>query len=392
MAKQFDPRRVLKQVSNSMLQQFFTRHGVLKDLAWEDLAETHIEPLFEAWQQMPEGQRVAVQLILQDVNELADDRGLRVLAEEVQNGAPERVDEWSVLESQRDKAMWVYLNLPEAFAEAAMFARADALAAGRYWVKRNSLPKQKPVADEGCRAALAQALSEYYWPTQLRGQHCLVEHYQRANGTDYFFAYLDDYPDRHLVFNESGEMVPRSDRYAFDNVFAYSPQDGTLELYAHGGGEVTTALQGLFCRTVLDTEIDPDDAAKAVYQLDQLKARSVRLPTDPADRIAEVRIRSLRLEVVGSPRRRITLDADPRGERGDIHQMIERYLNSERLPLSALRVIHVRIGLTFMAEDGVRPKTLTFNVSLNSCDLKSKTDDMRAVGERCLKLWEVTHD
>ena len=392
MAKQFDPRKVLKQVSNSMLQQFFTRHGVMEDLAWEDLTETQVEPLFEAWQRMPERQRVEVQIILQDVNELADDRGLRVLAEEVQNSAPGRVDEWSALESQRDKAMWVYLNLPEAFAEAAMFARADALAAGRYWVKRNSLPKQKTVADEGCRIALAQALSEYYWPTQLRGQHCLVEHYQRANGTDYFFAYLDDYPDRHLVFDESGEMVPRSDRYAFDNVFAYSPEDGTLEIYARGGEKVTTPLQSLFCRTVLDTEIDPDDAAKAAYQLDHLKERSVRLPTDPGDRVAEVRVRSLRLEVVGSPRRRITLDADPRGERGDIHQMIERYLNSERLPLSALRVIHVRISLTFMVEDGARPKMLTFNVSQNSCDLKSKTDDMRAIGERCLKLWEVTHD
>jgi len=143
---------------------------------------------------------------------------------------------------------------------------------------------------------------------------------------------------------------------------------------------------------VLDTEVDPDDDAKTVYQLDHLKERSVRLPTDPGDRIAEVRVRSLRLEVVGSPRRRITLDADPRGERGDIYQMIARYLNSERLPLTALRVIHVRIGLTFMAEDGARPKTLTFNVGQNSCDLKSKTDDMRAIGERCLKLWGVTHD
>ena len=392
MAKQFDPRKVLKQVSNNMLQQLFTRHGVVQELPWDRLTETQIEPLFEVWQQLPERQRVEVQLVLQDVNELASDRGLRVLAEEICKAAPDRVDEWSALESQRDKAMWVYLNLPEAFAEAALFARADALAAGRYWVKRNNLPKQKVVANEGCRAALAQALSEYYWPTQLRGQHCLVEHYPRANGTEYFFAYLDDYPDRHLIFDESGEMVPRSDRYAFDNVFAYSPQDGTLEIFAFGGGKITSALQSIFCRTVLDTEIDPDDAEKAVYQLDQLKTRSVRLPTNPADRIAEVRVGSLRLEVVGSPRRRITLDADPRGERGDIYQMIERYLNSERLPLSALRVIHARINLTFMAEEDVRPKTLPFNVGQNSCDLKSKPEDMRSIGERCLKLWEVTHD
>jgi len=389
MAKQFDPRKVLRDVSNGLLQRFFERRGVLQDVPWDEMSETQIEPAFTAWQDMPERDRLAVQVILQDVNELADERGLNVLVEEVHRRAPKRTSELAALDGRHDKAMWVYLNLPKAFDEAAMFARADALAAGRYWVRRNSLPQKALVADEGLRTSLAAALTDFYWPAQMRGQHCSVEHYRRANGTDYFFAYLDDYPDSHIIFDDAGQMQRRSDRYAFTNVFAYCPVDGAMELFAKGGKKVIAPLQSLFCKAVLDVDVDPADPAEAAYQLDHLKNRNVPLPTEPGDRVAEVQVRSFRLEVVGSPRRRITLDADPQGHRGDIYQMIERYLNSEALPLAKLRVTHVKLCLTFMHEGPGRARTLTFNVGLNSCDLKSKTDDMRAIGERCLKLWGI---
>ena len=392
MAKQFDPRKVLRDVSNGLLRDLFARRGVLKDIPWDKMAETQVAPVFEGWQKMPEPDRLEVQVILQDVNELAGERGMNVLIEEVHRWAPDRVGELAALVGRHDKAMWVYLNLPDAFDEAAMFARADALAAGRYWVKRNSLPKKDIVADEKLRGALANALTEYYWPAQMRGQHCSVEHYQRANGTEYFFAYLDDYPDSHIVFDDAGQMQKRSDRYAFSNVFAYCPTAGALELFAKGGKKVITPLQMLFCKAVLDEDVEPADPAESAYQLDHLTNRGVPLPTDPADRVAEVQVRSLRLEIVGSPRRRITLDADPRGHRGDIHQMIERYLNGEDLPLSKLRVVHAKFCLTFMHEGKGRAKTLAFSVGRNSCNLKSKTDEMRAIGERCLKLWGIVND
>jgi hypothetical protein len=392
MARHFDPRKVLQEVSNPLLREFFARRGKLRDVPWEGLGETDVEPVFAAWQRMPEAEQVEVQLVLQDVNELAGERGLNVLVEEVQRRAPDRLDEMAALAGRHDKAMWVYLNVPQAFDEAALFARADALAAGRYWVKRNSLPRLAVTVDEARRESLAAALTAYYWPAQMRGRHCHVEHYPRANGTEYFFAYLDDYPDSHVVFDDAGRFEKRADRYAFTNVFAYSPQDGALELYAEGGRKVIDPLQVLFCKAVLDLDVEPTDPAKSAFNLDHWKDRGVALPTDPVDQIAQVQVRSLRFEIEGAPRRRITLDADPQSFSGDIYQMIDGYLNAKNLPLSRLRVIHVRFHLTFMHEGEGRAKGLTFNVGLHSCDLKSKPDEMRAIGERCLKLWKVAND
>jgi len=392
MAKHFDPRKVLKEVSNPLLQEFFARRGKLQDVPWEGLDETDVEPVFEAWQQIPEAEQVEVQLVLQDVNELADERGLNVLVEEVRRRAPDQADDLAALEGRHDRAMWTYLHVPLAFDEAALFARADALAAGRYWAKRNSLPKQKIKVNKAVRQSLAGALSDFYWPTQMRGRHCHVEHYRRANGTEYFFAYLDDYPDSHLVFDDAGRFEKRADRYAFTNVFAYGPQDGALELYAEGGKKVIDPLQTLFCKAVLDLDVGPADPARPAFHLDHMKDRGVPLPTDPDDQITQVQVRSLRFEVIGSPRRRITLDADPQSFNGDIYQMVDRYLNAENLPLAKLRVIHARIHLAFAHDGPGRVPSLTFNVGLHSSNLKSKPDAMRVIGERCLRLWRVAHD
>lgn len=394
MAKQFDPRKVLRHVSNKLLQQFFTKRQQLPDLDWAALTETDVQPVFDAWQGLPEPQRREVQVILQDVNDLSDDRGLRVLAEEVSSRCPGRMAEFVAAEGRADKAMWVYLNVPAAFAEAARFAWADAASVGRYWHKRNGLTRsEKPMAvTPGLCDSLSRALTEFFSEAEGRGHWCHVEHYRRANGNEYFFAYLDDYPDTKVVFGDAGEFRRQRERGAFDTVFVHCPADGTLETYAHGGRKVREPLEELFADTVLGAALGPEGPGTAAYGLDRLLDPGVPLPTDAADGITEVRVRRLRLEVAGSPGRRVMLEAGPKDARDAVYQMLERYLNRKPLPSSALRVTGATFTLTFASEDGARPKTLTFEVNHpSSCDLKSKSDELRAVGERCLKQWGMSN-
>lgn len=393
MAKQFDPRKVLRQISNPLLKQFFDRRGELGDVQWDELTETKIEPVFEAWQQMPEQQRKEVQVTLQDIVELADERGISAIAEEIRLRCPGREAEFQSWEGRADRAMWVYLNAPAAFEEAALFARADALAAGRFWVKRNGLPRQALNLANGTVGKLQGALTGFYWPTQMRGCHCRVEHYTRANGVEYFFAYLDDYPDNHLVFDDDGQVEKRSDRYAFENVFVFTPEDGALELFARGGRKVNAALQEAFCQSVLGVDAGDTDPLKPAYQLDHLLDENFLLRTDPADRVADARIVRLRLEPKAAPLSYIELKADPKGHASEIFQMLAHYCDAQNVAPARMRVRQATFRLKFMHDGVGRPKTLTFSVSCpDSCDLKSKTDDMRAVGERCLKLWEITRD
>ena len=291
--------------------------------------------------------------------------------------------------------MWVYLNVLEAFDEAAMFARADALAAGRYWNRRNSLPKKTITVDQGMRDRLSHALTSFYGPAQMRGRLCQVVHYPRSSGADYFFAYLDDYPDKRLVFDGDGdEPTVHLDRYAFENVFVYSGDDGSMELYAQGGKKVWEPLQAAFCQAVLDVEIDPADPLRPSFQLDHLLTPDFPLPTDPRDGAEEARITRLRLAPRGSGGY-IEIKVDPKGHRNDIYRKIERWLKAENIPAESTQVKQATFNVKFQHDlrGRGRQPVLTFDVSApNTSNLKSKPDEQRAVGERCLKLWKVVVD
>ncbi|MFN9131425.1 MAG: hypothetical protein ACK5XO_01950, partial [Phycisphaerales bacterium] len=301
MAKPFDPRKVLKQIANSLLREFFTRRGELADVPWDQLSEHRIEPVFDAWQSLPEHQKLSVQVILRDISELSDHRGMAVLAEEILWRKPEVADQFKAQASKQDKAMWVYLNIPEAFSEAALFARADALAAGRHWKRRNSLPKEAIVVTDTMLQALGEALTSYYGPVQMRGRCCKVVHYRRQGGAEYFFAYLDDYPDKHIVFDgESDQPIIRSDRYAFENVFVYNADDGSLEVFAQGGKKVWEPLQCAFCKAVLGRSVAPADPLRPTFMLDHLLAPNSPLPLEATDGVEEAKITRMRIVPRGS--------------------------------------------------------------------------------------------
>lgn len=390
MARPFEPRKILKQISNPLLQAFFDERGQLPDLPWDELSEHKIEPVFEAWQALPERDRLEVQVILRDIYELADHRGLAVLAEEILWRCPERGDEFKEQRSKADKAMWVYLNVREAFDEAALFARADALAAGRHWKRRNNLPRVPLEVDDDMLAALAGALTAFYGPMQMRGRHCKVVHYHRHGAADYLFAYLDDYPDKHLVFDgDADQPSVRADRYAFENVFVYNADDGSLEVFAQGGKKVWEPLQSAFCKAVLGEDIDPADPLRPSFKLDHVLTPDFPLPTDPADGVEDARITRIRLVPPGSGGY-VEIKANPKGHRNDIFRKLERWLRSENINLDDTRVASASFSLKFAHDGPGRQPTLSFDVSApNSSNLKSKPDEHRAVGERCLKRWGV---
>lgn len=75
---------------------------------------------------------------------------------------------------------------------ASALLHADTVA-GRFWKKRNDLPKVPPhVEDEDIRK-LEKAISHYFNKTEGRGRNCKVEPYRKVEtGKEYFFAYPED--------------------------------------------------------------------------------------------------------------------------------------------------------------------------------------------------------
>lgn len=162
MPKPFDPIRILKELSNDLLRELFTREGAQLKIPWDDLSERDIAPIVLLWETMPQSRRLRIHVILQEVHELANELGLRVLAQQLDWLHPERTSEFASWEGRVDKVLWAWLHTPAAFDEAAIFARADTLTAGRYWNRWNGLPPRRVTVTEAHTSRLQNELRKYY--------------------------------------------------------------------------------------------------------------------------------------------------------------------------------------------------------------------------------------
>jgi len=154
---------------------------------------------------------------------------------------------------------------------------------------------------------------------------------------------------------------------------------------------VHEALQTIFCRTLLGQELPAELPHAHPYELNGLKSRDFGFPTDPEDGIEQIRVRKLRLSVLGGSKRRITLEADPNAAPDDIYGMMDECLNRNNLPEPLINVTQVKLNFKFVHTGSGRQNSLTFEVSFpNSSNLKSeKREKLRLIGEKYLKRWGI---
>jgi hypothetical protein len=390
MPLHYSPKTFLRQTSNRLLRHCFD--GVINDVDWEALPEHEINIVYERWQQLPDRQRVAIERQFEDAEELNSDQGIQALVDECAFHDIDIASEWQRegLESFRDRVLWVALNHPHAFEVAGIINHAHNLPL-RYWRKRGKMPQLQPDVSPEAIARFRGAISAYFRQAQGRGHRCTVDSYLRVERYHYFFAYPDDYANTYLGHDDGGQFVRRPQRPAFEIVFLYDPVDGTLELYAQGGKEVQHSLQTVFCRELLGEELPPEVPNSHPYELNRLRSRGFGFPTDPEDGVDDVRVRKLRLSVLGGYKRRIWLEADPDGGRDDVYEMMEQYLNEKNLPSSLVNVSVATISMRIAPLGDEKGGTVTFDVSFpDGCNLKSeKRERLRVIAEKYLKKWEI---
>lgn len=388
MVQQFNPKRVLRQVSNPLLREFFEHQGNPLDVAWDMFSNTQIDGIFDAWQLLPERPRKVIEIVFHDVHSMAHEDGLRVIIEEGQYNGENLSSILDSMDSRYDKAIWCFMNRPNIWEPAIRFAKADSLSGGRSWIKRGNMPLAKPKTDTEALGALQDAMSAFYRDRQGRGHHCKVDYFPRGSNHHYYFVYLSDYANTYINFDDAGSFQRMPERRAFEVVFAYDHDSATLEMYAKGGKKVVEPLQSVFCRTILGEHLAPEDPNVKPYQLDGLMELGFRFPTDPEDGIEEVSIRCMRLSILGRRRRRITLEPDPQKGVDHIYEMLEEDLNRRRLPKSILHV--TKATFCFKINGNACSNSLVFSVTHpNSCDLKSKREELRLLGEKYLKRWKI---
>ena len=107
------------------------------------------------------------------------------------------------------------------------------------------------------RHALAESIRDYFHRMEGRGKNCVVEAFRRGE-LDYFFAYPEDYSQQSIEWVE-GRVWPQTHNPAFEVIYVYSQQDGTLDLNFRGSYKAVEPLQAMFATAILNlSELPPD--------------------------------------------------------------------------------------------------------------------------------------
>jgi len=367
MKLEYNQRNFLRLVPAALLGRFFERRGVLRAIDWD--ASPEVDEINDALMALPLEDRQSIAVDFQNVHRLTSRQGILTLLDVGRSRGLDLVPVMGRARTNIEKVFRVLLEQPRLFRIAAQFAWADGLK--RYWHRRSDLPKVPADTGPAALEALRQAISAYYVKNEGRGEFCNIEVEQRADAV-YFMVYLADYPAAVVCFEDSNELKRSLQQQAFDVVFICCEKDRRLDLYTEGGHQKRTELGQMFARHILGQELTLDATVAPVFDLDRLKDPAFRFRIEPADGIADMRLRSMRLAVPDGDT--VTFATNGRRKHSDLHGWIERGLNRKNLPLESLSVDSVTIQAV-LADGRPSPKTVTFSMTArNSCNLKDTAE------------------
>jgi hypothetical protein len=372
MSRHYSVREFFRQVPNTLLSRYFQARSLLSDLDFDAMSETRLDALLKAWNDLPDDERKPMEAEFREIFDLSSEKGFVAIRDEAKwrlaqdpatlTGLMEKL---AALPGHFERAMTVFLDHNVLWRGATYFHHSDRLP---YWRKRRGLPAKKAAIDRESRDELERAIGAWFREAEGRGRNCKVELLRRDH-RDYFFAYPEDFGQQSLEW-EAGQFSRRPHKPAFEVVFVWSEQDGTLDLNHRGSSQAKEHLLEIFGRTILKLEeLPPEPKDQRGYDLNQLRRRDFQFVYTADSGITSVAIRRLRLSSTIQEGDRILVEADTSENRWALYDLLDEVGRS--LPLSQWNVTWAEISAKVLGVADPRPKTHTFHVSWpNSCSLK----------------------
>ena len=151
----------------------------------------------------------------------------------------------------------------------------------------------RPAAtDAASLRRLAGLIGAWFHRSEGRGSHCVVESVHR-DGLDFYFAYPEDYSRLKMEWTD-GEFIGRRHSPAFEVVFVYSQQEGSMDLSFPGPCRAVEPLQQMFAKAIFGLDrLASDPAGAPVYDLAPLLRKDFDFVYGPGSGIESVMVRKL---------------------------------------------------------------------------------------------------
>jgi len=377
MARHYTIRSFFRQIPNALLKRFFKQKGLFVDVDFSQLKETQTDELFAAWLYLPEDQRGKLDVELREIFEQSCEKGFKAILDEARfhlqgDDLTDFIEALSVLPNHAHRAMTTFLDYHHLWKGATYFYHADTLS---YWRKRKNMGHKAAAVDEASIEQLAGMIRNYFHTIEGRGNNCVVEPFRRGD-LDYFFAYPEDYSAQGVEWVD-GAFQHRLHNPAFEVVYVYSQQQGTLDLNFRGSFKLAEPLQTMFAQTILKMDqLPPDPKDERVYDLAPLMQRDFDFIHQAGSGIEQVTVKKMRLTSRDGKRDRITLEADTERDPEAVYKLMERIGKS--VPLEQYHVTQVELAVQIAMDAEKAAKAATVRITYpNSCSLKYDERDLR---------------
>ena len=82
MSRNYSQKTFLRQTPNHILKEYFRRKDLLRDIEFDKLGETQIDPIAEALDELSGKQRNNIEAKFRQINEMCYEKGVLLLIEE----------------------------------------------------------------------------------------------------------------------------------------------------------------------------------------------------------------------------------------------------------------------------------------------------------------------
>ena len=372
MARHYSSKNFFRQMPNALLARYFQGRGLFGDMDFSTIKETKPDELFAAWLALPDDQRNAMDTEFREIFEMSCEKGFRAIIDEANwqlRETPDAlmsfVEMMSALPNHYERAMIVYLAHNIFWRGATRFYHADTLP---YWRKRKNLSHQAAAVDKTSIQYLAKLIRNYFHHTEGRGKNCVVEPFRRGE-LDYFFAYPEDYSQQSIEW-VNGEFGRRPHNPAFEVIYVYSKNEGSLDLNFRGSYKAIEPLQGIFATAILKLEeLPPDPKDERIYDLAPLLQKSFNFTYNVGSGIEKVTVKKLRLSSRVKKGDRITLEANTSENPDAVYVLLDQVGKS--LLLHLYNVTQVELAASIVVDADKPAKLVTIRITYpNSCSLK----------------------
>lgn len=382
-------KRIIKNLPKKSLEAYFTKFhsDIVGKIDWSEDENTVKKALKEICLALVGEPFALMNAHAERIDALTDELGKSMLSHAIED---DEIEEYWKLDNEYDRSLWLFLKDINRFVKVEDSYYVDTRRHGQMYDGFTG-PKNLPVLLDGnpleafktkvleLFRAVGNIKVEYYKRVRPESEDQEVEIIQ-------IMVYREDLPSMMRAF-EGEELITKAYRPVKEFALTYDPEDGAIEVVAEGSQE-RKKVALIFAETLLQSPIKGEKIPLKQYKIQKL-LNPVELSVDPADNIESAKVTMLK---VARPNRNntVTLDVSTK-EESKIYDISNEYFGENDPLKNGFKLLEARISIKFKPDDeSRRGKVIHVNIGEpNRCNLKSKSQKEKLIGEKYLKEWDL---